>query len=521
MLFNNIIASRKKLVLSIFGVTFASILNVCLGFLFQMLLAAYFGVGQQMDVYLMSSSVSSVLTIVLLSSLNITFIPVFIKYQVEDKENEAWMVVKGFLLLMSIFLSLICVVLMYFAGDILLLTNPGLVYGSDNYYLAIDLYYILTPSIVFTGIANLLRSIYQAHKKFVKSAWSPVLNSLILLGLTIILYNNFGIYAVAISTTVSSLVQCAFLIPILFISKKVNLKQAISHPGIKKILLLMVPWIISALFSKSNTMVDRFFASQFEDGSVSALGYAYRLMTALSLIINQGIAVLSFSAMSHYAANKDIDNLRSTASQSFRLILLVVIPSTVGIFILSDKIIHFIFQRGDFSQYATLMTSSALKGYLLAFVITTLGVIVTNCYYSLQDTLTPAIVGVIGFFVNIIVALLITPVLGFSGSALAYSVACTFNFIILLFLLARKIHGFEMRVVWTTLVKILIATLGSTIIWALGNYVTYNDFSIISFVKLITFFIIGVVVFVILAWLLKIPEMIYLASILRKRIVKE
>ena len=512
---------RQSLVLSALGISIASALTVILGFALQVVLAAFFGAARETDAYLAAWAIPSILTIVLFGSFSITFIPVFVEYQVRGHAEDAWTVVIGFLYLCVGLLVALCTGLAIFAEPIIRITTPGFEPGSDIFILTVYLFRLLLPSIVFSGVAGILRSIYFAQKRFVLASWAPVINGIIMVGGTVVLSHRMGVSSVAVSTLIGSIIQFTLLVGVLIRSRYRASWRAVQHPGVRRVLALMLPWMLSAAFSKSNTLIDRFFASQMDVGSISSLDYAYRLMIAISQVLTQGISMVLFPLMAEYVAAANTSELRRISAQGVRLTVLLAIPATIAIVTLNQPLVRIFFERGHFDAAATTRTADALVAYMGAFFSAAVGSVLTFVFYASQDTVTVAVVGGIGFGINLVAAFILTPLLGVIGPALAFSLASMFNLIVLTFLLRQRLHGFEIDVLFKTIFRLLPASVLAWLIWSqgiswLGGTPTRDLVGTVSVVVILLF---GGVAFVGVGLLMGVDEIHALAMYVRRRLI--
>jgi putative peptidoglycan lipid II flippase len=446
-------------------ITFFSFLNFLAGFALQMVLAARFGAKWEMDAYLAANTIPTLLTGVLLGSLRITFVPVFIEYEVRKDTAEAWKVASSFINITTVVMSSI-VLLGIFGGFWLIrLTVPGFAVGTVVFNSAVELSRILFPSIIFNGLGALLSSIYFSHHRFLLPAIAPLVKNLVIVGSAIVLSSTIGIRSVAVGTIMGSVMQFIILIPIML--GKYQFSWNYRHPGVIQIIKLILPWVAGALIYKANPLVDRFIASSFPEGSISYLGYALKLTTVASTLATTGISTTFFPLMSRYAAEGNLAEFKRNISTGIRMILLVVMPIIVGIVILRIPFIQLLFERGQFTHQDTIATASVWVCYLGALFALSIGNIVSFAFYALQDTLTPAKVGVVGMFINTVLAFVSSRYISFRGPALAYSVMAIINLSVLGLILRSKLEGIDGRNIVTSWIKISTAAMmmGGGIWW--------------------------------------------------------
>jgi putative peptidoglycan lipid II flippase len=102
-----------------------------------------------------------------------------------------------------------------------------------------------------------------------------------------------------------------------------------------------------------------------------------------------------------------------------------------------------------------------------------MGGVLSRVYYAMQDTFTVAKVGGVGALLNLALALILAPHLDVLGPALAYSVAATVNFFLLLVLLHKRLRMSLQRDEILGAARIMAAS----VIAALGMHFTMAGFS--------------------------------------------
>jgi putative peptidoglycan lipid II flippase len=105
-----------------------------------------------------------------------------------------------------------------------------------------------------------------------------------------------------------------------------------------------------------------------------------------------------------------------------RLVVVLLVPATVGLWVLAEPVIRLLFQHGNFSTEDTVMTARALHFYLIGLPFAGVDFLLNYTFYARQDTRTPATVGVISIGFYFVTALLLkNGPLGFLGLVLADS----------------------------------------------------------------------------------------------------
>lgn len=428
-----------RLVRTSFIVTVLSLAGQGLAFLLQVFLAAVFGAGAATDAYLAAATLPTLVNTVFLMAMNITFIPVFIEYETKANSAEAWRVANSFSAIVLGVLAVVSLTGSLFSESLILMIAPGLAQDAGTLALAAGLQRILLPAMVLMAWAGLLGGLFYAHQSFVIPTLGPMLCNGVVLLVAWVLLRPAGIYGVAIGVVVGNAVQVLLLLALLYRQFRPRLQLAFNHPGVRQIGRLMLPWLLAAMIYKANPVVDRIVASQFPAGAISILGYAYMLAQLAVFASSRGASLAVFPAMSRLMSAGQREQLPGLMDAGLRLVLAVVVPVVLLLLLLGDAIVAVVYQRGTFSTADVQQTSLALAGYAGSIIALSVGNILTYVYYALQDTKTPAVVGILGMGVNLALALLLRQWLGFLSPAVSYSVMSLLNLLLLSVILRRRL----------------------------------------------------------------------------------
>src|SRR5690606_40488366 len=99
-------------------------------------------------------------------------------------------------------------------------------------------------------------------------------------------------------------------------------------------LVLTGPASIGVAAAQVNLLVNTILATG-DDGGVSALQYAFRLMYMPIGIIGVSVATAAIPALARQAADDNREPLQSTRARSQRLMLMLTVPATAGLLALA------------------------------------------------------------------------------------------------------------------------------------------------------------------------------------------
>jgi len=506
----------KQMVKSTATITFFEALNILIVFLTQVILAAKFGARFEMDAYLAAVTIPTLIITVLMNSLRVTFIPVFIEYERKKDDKEAWTVAINFINTVFFILLFIAIVGIIFAPGLISLIVPGFSLKTKD--LAIQLIRIMLPAIVFSGLATVFSSLYYARQRFLLPSISPFLNSLVIFGCVVVLASRLGIRAVATGMIMGSFAQFLFLGPGIIKESRYKFSLNFRHPGVIKISKLIIPLVLASVFYRAVTLVDRMIASGLPEGSIAYLGYAYKAVHVLVMLVSTGISLTILPRMSLYAAEGNNQKLRDTISLATRMALLVVVPIVAGLAVLRIPLIEIILERGAFTSEATYAVALTLLCYSGAIVGLSLGGILTATFYALQDVKTPVTVGVVGAILNITLDLILVRYFSYAGIAMALSIATLFSVSIFFVTLQKRLRGIRGLEIFRSFIKVG----ASAILMMLSIAIFRNFWTFTQSGREVAFLafsvVLGIGVYGIIAFLFRTREILILGNILIKNV---
>jgi putative peptidoglycan lipid II flippase len=239
-----------------------------------------------------------------------------------------------------------------------------------------------------------------------------------------------------------------------------------THPGLRRILGLMGPAILGNAAVQINVLVNTNFASSITDaaghvinGPVSWLSYAFRFMQLPLGLFGVAIASATLPAISRSAALQKMDEFRLTLSRSLGVVLLLTIPSSVGLAVLGPSMIGAVYQWGRFRAADTHQTALALACYSVGLAGYASIKILAPAFYALNDARTPMLVSLVSILVNLAAASTMVKLagLGHLGLALSTSAVALFGSVALFILLRRRTQGLHGRALAASVAKILCA----------------------------------------------------------------
>jgi putative peptidoglycan lipid II flippase len=325
---------------------------------------------------------------------------------------------------------------------------------------------IMLPFLTTVAVAVALMGMLNSLRRFFIPALSPAMFNVatIVCAFALIpLMLKLGlpaITAIAIGTLAGGVGQIALQWPVL---RREGFRYRpildFRDPDLREVLRLMGPGTLGLAAVQINVFVNTYLATSEEPGAVSWLNYAFRLMYLPIGLFGVSIATAALPEIARRANAQDFPGMRQTISGALRMMLMLNVPATVGLIALSHPIVALLLERGRFGPHDTAATASALMFYAPGLLGYSAVKIASPSFYSLRDSRTPVMVGVVSVLANLAINLLLVRVLGYRGLALGTALAAMFNAGALLFLLRRRLSGLEGRRVAIAFAKIGVASI--------------------------------------------------------------
>jgi putative peptidoglycan lipid II flippase len=272
-------------------------------------------------------------------------------------------------------------------------------------------------------------------------------------------YGYQPIMAIAIGTLLGGVGQILLQWPVLR-REGFRYKPIVSFrdDNLREVLRLMVPGIVGVGAVQINIVVNTYLAAGEAPGSVSWLGYAFRLMYLPIGLFGVSIATASLPDISRHAVADDLASIRRTVSGGLRMMLMLNVPATLGLIVLANPIVSLLYERNRFGPADTVATAAALAFYAPGLLGYSAVKIASPTFYSLRDSRTPVTVSVLSVAVNLALNLALVRVMSFRGLAIGTSLAALFNAGALLWLLRGRLGGLDGSAVATAALKIGLAS---------------------------------------------------------------
>lgn len=416
-----------------------TLLSRLTGLFRDIILSSYFS-ARETDIWITAFRVPNLLRrLVAENAITVSVVPVLSDYlKNKDKEsfnklvNSIFTVFVGFLLILVI-LGII------FSPFIIKIMVPSFAQNHDKFLETVRLAKIMFPYIGLIAITALFMGILNTLNHFFATAFHPVLFNLIFaFGIMIVKGGSKGLVWAGVFVIFGGISQV--VLEVIFLRKqkiKAKFIKNIDFSGVKKILKLLLPALVSSSVVPIAVLINTIFASSTGDGGVSYLYWSDRIV---QLPLGVFAVALSTAVLPLFSKNKDNPKaIIESYEYAFKLTSAITIPFLIVIYLMATPIVELVFERGNFTSFDTVNTGFVLSILALSLVPSGIIRITTSLYYAFSRPIIPLVSSFISIALNLLFAWILVPKYGLKGLAMAIVIGTSFSAVLLLLFFRIKI----------------------------------------------------------------------------------
>lgn len=511
-------------------ITVATFVSAISGLLRQRLLISVF-VGSQnraFTAYLVASTLpDTVFQLIILGALSASFIPIFSEYR-KRSDDEAFQMTSTMmnaLLLVFLFFS----ILVFIFADPLTRMVTGKDFTPEQVIIAANLTRIMLGAQFFFAISNFFTGILQSYRRFVIPAVAPIVYNIgILLGVYLFA-GQFGIYSTGIGVIIGAFLHMAIQVPLAYkMGFRYSLQLKYRHPGLRTMLKLTPPRVITLGINQLQNLADNFFSTsivvgEFAELSVLVISLAQQLMTLPIRFFGAPIAQAAMPFLVTEAEKEDLSHFRDLLLKSVHQVAFFAMPASVLLLILRIPIIRLAFGTRDFPWQTTLLTGKVVGIIAISIAAQAIVQLLIRAFYALKNTRTPFYITcvTVAFYVLLNWFFIFSLQIGVIGMGIAITLTAFLELILFLFCLNRKVSGIVSKELFLPQLKMVIASFLMAIFLYLPfkilDELVFNTSRTIELLLLtVSTSTIGMLVYFYFAMLFDVRELYILKDILNK-----
>ena len=327
---------------------------------------------------------------------------------------------------------------------------------------------IILPAVLFFGLSGIVTGLLYTLKRFTYPAFGAAIYNAGIITAALLLADKVNIYSLGLGILLGAIFQLAIQLPDLR-DVRFSFSLDLSHPALRRIVGLYLPVVLGLVISNIGIVIDRNLASRTGGESIAWMRFATRLIQLPIGLVSAAVSLAILPTLSQYGSSeaqssniqypismkrqtsnvkrqtsnvkRETLEFQRTLALGLKMVLIAIIPATIGLFVLATPVVALLYEHGDFGARDTIQTALALRYYLLGLTFAAIDLPLVFAFYARKDTLTPALVGVLGVVVYLIVALSLIRPLGMIGLILANSTQLTIHALTMLALIQRRLGG--------------------------------------------------------------------------------
>ena len=485
--------SRKRIFSATFLVVIAILLSKVSGLVRDQIMAGYFGISYETDAFTWAYFIPNLFRILFAESLIVAaFIPIYSSYLKRNERDDLKIFVNSVTNIMIIIFFIISAVIFVLSPEIGILLSK-----IANYQLDVTKFVFMSRIMIFSlitlSLSGLATGVLNSHNIFTVPSLTPFVMNIVIIIFTILFYSRFGIASMAIGVIVGSIFHLAIQFPQLKVSGvKYRFKIDFKHKAVKEIFSLMFPILPSLGAVQLNNGGDNFFALNLGGGNTTALTLSWRVANLPLGVFSVAIITVLYPLISRQAAGKNTRGLKESFSLGVREIGYIMVPSTVGLAVLSYPIIKVLFEHFKFSSYDTEKVAYILVFHCVGLLFFGLLMILNRVFYAFKDARTPLKVALVSIVINFVLDWILIKFMDVGGLALSTSLVALCNVTVLIILLRKKVGSLGGKRIIRSYGKIFLASaVMGTVVYFLWNWL--SNFAYKNLLSLI-FLLLGVIV---------------------------
>jgi putative peptidoglycan lipid II flippase len=405
----------------------------------ELLVAAMFGTGDQVDAYVLAWEVPSYAINVFGSALTAALVPGFVAVRTQEGPAAARQLLTGVLVLSLALLSVTALALAVAGPALLRLFASG--FGPEKLALTAQLLYVLLPCVVLSGLATLFTGVLTADERFSLASASALAVSACSVGFLLAFGRRWGIFALAGGLVAGFALQLAVL--------AVGVARAGLGPlpgwrtqadAVRLVLRQYVPMVAGMLLISSSGLVDQAMAATLGGGNAAVFSYSSRVVAVVLSVGTMALGTAVLPYFSRMVAERDWAAIQHTLRTYTWLILGATVPLTIGLVVFSRPVVRLLFERGAFTPEDTAIVGQVQAMLALQIPFYSLGILYVRLISSLKANRILMYGTVISFVLNVSLNYVLKDVFGVAGIALSTAFVYVVSLIYLSVMLKRLLR---------------------------------------------------------------------------------
>ena len=415
------------------------------GLIRDMLIARYFGAGAAIDAFYVAFRIPNMLRRLFAEgAFSQAFVPMLSQVKEQESADELQGFINRVFTLLALTLLAVSVVGVLASPVLVWMLASGFAGEADKFALASELTRWMFPYILFMSLVAFAAAVLNTFKHFAVPAFTPILLNVSFIGCTLFAADRLEepVWALVAAVLIGGVLQLSMQF---FALRRMGVKLKFVSPAaaareqnVRQMLKLMLPAVIGVSVTPISLLINTNIASWLGSGAITWLNFADRLMEFPTALLGVALGTVLLPGLSSAFARGDFERYNTLLDRALKIVLLVGLPASVGLWMLAEGLTAVLYQGNRFTAGDVLQTAVAMQGYAVGLLGIIAVKIVAPAFYSRKDLKTPLYSALVSVAAVQLTNLVAVPMFAHAGLAFSISVGACVNVAILLTILVRR-----------------------------------------------------------------------------------
>jgi putative peptidoglycan lipid II flippase len=404
-----------------------SVLAKVMAFAKELVIAAAFGLDEGLDVYLLALVLIGFPLAIIINSAQTVLISHLSSR--ENRRDQA--AIYCFISLISLIALVFCLIpYIFYIEKVIPFFASG--FPQEKQALLLKVIFLLVPYYFMSGMNLLAYGVLQARRNFWLNGMLPVINPLVVIAVVLFFTESAVWWVMTISMLIGTAIEFLILQLILFKRGLIGL-FGIERRESRDIIFGIMALVPGFAVASVGSLVESGIAASLDSGTVAALGYGFKLPSAINGIL---VSALGITVLPYFSSLLRQEKIAYSISSVNKLSLVIFVASmslSLLLFFGSDFIVSTLYERGSFSAEASSVVSPIQQGYFMLLPFALLSMLGGKILAAMRRNLTISFLSFFVVILQIYISFQWSGTYGGAGLAWAKTVACAVHALMSLF----------------------------------------------------------------------------------------
>lgn len=364
-------------------------LSRILGYFRDVVIAARLGASAETDAYYAAFGLPDLLLYFLAGgALSIAFVPIFQRLKSQQGDDDAWRLFGNIASVGGVVFGVVLALAWWQAEALMSLLVPR--FSPEQLALTASLTRIILPAPLFFFLGGLLSATEVSEGRFRSTALAPLIYNICIIGGGLLLEPALGVAGFSWGALAGAILG-PFATNLAFAWRHIRLRPSLSlrAPSLRRYLWVALPLMVGVSLTTVDEWIGRFFASGMDEGSISWLNNARRLMMVPIAIVGQAIGQAALPFLSRLFTEERIEEFHSGLSSTLRGTTLIAAAAALGTAAVAPAIVPLVYGHGAYTAADVARSTELLTVLAIAIPAWCVQAVALRSFYARSETWVP------------------------------------------------------------------------------------------------------------------------------------